>query len=65
MGERESIIAWLRLYIGELDQLVGVSDGSAHAAAMSEAHSARTILFAIESGDYLNDLPPILTAPGN
>lgn len=59
MGERDTILAWIRLYIDELAILVSACEGPARAAAASELHAARTIERAIATGEYLLDLAPV------
>jgi len=58
MDERALICAWLRRYLAELEAARGALAGAEAERFASECDAARTILWAIESGDYLNDLGP-------
>jgi len=56
MDERALICAWLRRYIAELDAAARDCPASESARLAHESEATRTILWAIESGDYLTDL---------
>ncbi|HET9628276.1 MAG TPA: hypothetical protein VFP14_02225 [Novosphingobium sp.] len=56
MDERALICAWLRRYVAELEASRLAAPGPAGERFAHEADAARTILWAIESGDYLADL---------
>lgn len=56
MDERSLICAWIRHYIAGLEALSGGHGCAPDARTQIELDTARSILWAVESGDYLTDL---------
>jgi hypothetical protein len=56
--ERALICAWLRNYLAELEAAAAATAADGVARLTPEIDTARTILWAIESGDFLTDLTP-------
>lgn len=57
MSERATICAWIELFIEELERVVDAAEpGDDDPVLAGELHGARTILHAIQTGQYLIDL---------
>lgn len=56
MDERALICAWLERYLAELEAAARAVPGSDGARFTHECDAIRSVLWAIESGDYLRDL---------
>lgn len=56
MDERALICAWLKRYLAELEAAARAVPGPEGDRFAHECDTARAILWAIESGDYLTDL---------
>lgn len=57
MSERTDILEWLDLYLAEMRKLAAVTSGAEAGNVAREIGAIETIRRAIESGEYLLDLP--------
>jgi hypothetical protein len=56
MDERALICAWLNRYASELEAAAGLAPPPTAERLACECDAVRTVLWTIESGDYLTDL---------